>query len=518
MAPLDSSRTDSFRSILFEQADATGLDVSEEPDFFADLNLDQLVVALAAGREEYDLATFFYQPLRSGSAVHYRHEALRELENAAVLDAVMAFGTRMTRVREHLAQVEALRYERQKEAWFLDAVEIYCAAVRALADGLRDCDLRSRAFRGLRDYLAEYTSSEQLTALESRTRRLKDALSEVRYAVRIHGARVTVTRYGGESDYSAHVERTFERFKQAAVESHLIQLSDPFQMDHVEAQILGRVARLFPDAFGELADYYASEQDFRDATVVRFDREVQLYLAYRDLLGRLTTAGLPTCYPDVSTTSKEVAAEATYDIALANKLLPDRGIVPNDFHLSGKERVFVVTGPNNGGKTTFARTFGQLHHLASLGLPVPGRSARLFLPDRIFTHFERQEDIETLRGKFEDELVRVHDILERATSDSVIVMNESFNSTTLSDALFVGREVMARVIDLGALAVYVTFVDEIASIGDATVSMVAQIASDDPAERTFKVLRRSADGLAYASAIAEKYGLTYERLMERIGR
>jgi DNA mismatch repair protein MutS len=296
-----------------------------------------------------------------------------------------------------------------------------------------------------------------------------------------------------------------------------VKLPEFADMDHVEAQIVGLVAKLHPDVFGTLADYCTRHRDYLDPTVGRFDREVQFYLAYLALIGQFRAAGLPFCYPHVAVQSKEIAAEDTFDIALANKLVPDGGaVVTNDFCLAGPERMFVVSGPNNGGKTTFARTFGQLPYLASLGLLVPGRSARLLLPDRIYTHFEKEEDIETLRGKFEDELVRVHEILELATADSVIVMNESFSSTTLNDALFVGTEVVRRILDLGCLGVYVTFVDEIASLGDATVSMVSQIVAENPAERTFKVRRKPADGLAYAWAIADKYGLTYERLLERI--
>jgi DNA mismatch repair ATPase MutS len=318
---------------------------------------------------------------------------------------------------------------------------------------------------------------------------------------------------------SEEVEQTFAKFKQGAVKDYRVRFREHAECNHVEAQILDLVAKLHPETFFKLDAYCAHHDRYLDETISRFDREVQFYLAYLEYTATLKSQGLAFSYPRASARSKDVHADQTFDLALATKLVQDGApVVCNDFYLTDPERILVVSGPNNGGKTTFARMFGQLHYLASLGLPVPGREARLFLPDRIFTHFEREEDIQTLRGKFEDELFRIHQILQHATGASVLIMNESFGSTTLRDALLVGTQVIERIIDLDALCVFVTFVDELASLSDSTVSMMSTVAAEDPAVRTFKVVRKPADGLAYAAAIAEKYGLTYESLRRRVAR
>ena len=508
----------SFPSILFERPeDFIHEQKLDAPVFFVDLNLDQIIAAITAGREEYNLKPFFYSPLNSPDAIEYRHEVTQDLENSALFKHVKSFSQKMRAVREHLAQADVLGYNYQKEAWFLDAVEIYCDAVNCFADNLSNVALKSRGFLAIQKYLANYVESAPFTSLLVEIKKIKADLAEAKYCMLIKGGGFEVRKYESKSDYSADVEETFAKFKQGAVKDYSVKFSYGLHMNHIEAKILDFVAQLYPDTFSNLDSYCVKNSNFLDEAVAAFDREIQFYIAYLEHMAVLKRAGLKFCYPRVSGSCREVYDYEGFDLALAHKLIGENScIVCNDFCLTDKERIFVVTGPNQGGKTTFARTFGQLHYMACLGCPVPGREAQLFLFDRLFTHFEKEENINNLRGKLQDDLVRIYDLLNQATSSSIIIMNEIFTSTTLQDAIFLSKKVMGKIIEFDLLCVWVTFIDELASFSEQVVSMVSTIVPENPTLRTFKILRRHADGLSYAMSIAEKYRLTYKSLKERL--
>ena len=507
-----------FHSILFQKMkDRITEETDDAPVFFVDLNLDQVVAAITAGKQEYNLKPFLHTPLADAGTIKYRHEVFQDLEDEKLFENITSFAEKMRDMRRLLAMVDKLYYQYHKEGWFLESASVYCEAVTCLAHDLSHADLKSSGFLAFREYVTDYVKSAPFVTLLTDAQRLKADLSTIHYCLLLKGDSVKVRKYESESDYSVEVESTFEKFKQGAVKDYRVKLHIGFGMNHVEAQILDLVAKLYPDIFLELDNFFTNHHDYQDQTLAVFDREVEFYIAYQEYAAKFKEIGLKFCYPTISNPSKEIHDYEGFDLALAQKLMSEKAVVvSNDFYLRGKERIVVVSGPNQGGKTTFARMFGQLHYMASIGCPVPGREAQLFLFDHLFTHFEKEENIANLRGKLEDDLARIHAIVNQATSGSIVIMNEIFTSTTLQDAIFLSEKVMAKIMALDLLSVWVTFIDELASSGEQTVSMVSTIVPENPALRTYKIVRRHADGLAYAQAIAEKYRLTYDHLKERI--
>lgn len=505
-------------SILYSKSKEAMADGGEsEPNCFHDLLLEQVFSSINKDRNDYQLLPFFYDHLHDADEIRFRYEVWRDLENPTLITSIRTFASQMREVHQRLAWSAKSSFVQHRRALHLDAAHRYCNAVGSLARALEETKINSGALVGFRESLSAYTSSSPFEQLSNATRLLKDQLSQVRYCINLKGLHVRVVKYEGEEDYGAEIIKTFERFQQSTVKDYRRSISEWPNMNHVEAMIVDRVALLFSDLFSSIESFCEQESDFLNQTVTLFEREIQFYLSYLDFIAPLKAQGLSFCIPEILETSKEISAVETFDLALAHKLeLQRMVVVRNDLHLEGIERIIVVSGPNQGGKTTFARTFGQIHYLASIGCLVPGQRAQLYLYDELYTHFGKEEDPTYQSGKLEEDLIRIRAVLNQATSNSIIIMNEIFASTTALDALGLGLKVIDKIQNLDALCVVVTFIDELSRIGPWVVSMTSTINPTNPADRTFKIVRQPADGLAYALAIAQKYQLTYDDIRGRL--
>ena len=136
-----------FHSLLFERTeDSIKEETIEAPVFFVDLNLDQIIDAVTAGKQEYRLEPFFYTPLNDTDAIAYRHEIFQDLEDEDLFDNIKSFAQKMSVVRRYLALIDKLYFKNHQKGWFLEAVEIYCEAIVNLAHDLTLADLKSRGF------------------------------------------------------------------------------------------------------------------------------------------------------------------------------------------------------------------------------------------------------------------------------------------------------------------------------------------------------------------------------------
>ncbi|GAB3917867.1 DNA mismatch repair protein MutS [Microlunatus endophyticus] len=487
------------------------------PDCFADLNLNQVDNWLAKKRDAGTIHTAFRTPLDDAELINFRLDVFDDLDNDDVAGSLAAFSAAARDVRRLVTAASQSNNRHVAEGFLMRAIDSYVAGVRTVADDLGRLPIRSAGLIGIRDFLGGYQVSEKFQRLADDNADLSRRLQAVHYALRVKGDKVTVTpeRYSG--DYGAEVLATFERFRQADAEDHLVQLRRS-SAGYIESVILDFVARHNEELFAEVAAHVRRQSRFLDPVVGRFGHELEFYLSYLALMEQLRGSGIPFSRPTIVTEDTDAGpllhVVQGVDLALA---LKGGQVVANDVTMADDQQFVVVTGPNQGGKTTFARMIGEVYYLAGLGCPVPAESARVTPASQIFTHFERQEDRdrETSGGKLEDDLIRIHDILQQADDRSLVVINEMFASTTLSDATYLGESILEQFERLGSTVIWVTFVEDLAR-RPKTVSMVSQTRRDDPTVRTFKVLAQPPAGRIYAEAIAARHGLRRQDIVRRV--
>ncbi|GAB4420658.1 MAG: DNA mismatch repair protein MutS [Anaerolineae bacterium] len=260
--------------------------------------------------------------------------------------------------------------------------------------------------------------------------------------------------------------------------------------------------------------------------------ELAFYVGGVRLVERLRAAGLPTCRPEIAPQAERVCTlHDAYNVALALRRLArseSADLVLNDVRFGPKGRIFVLTGPNQGGKTTYTQAVGLAQVLAQAGLHVPARQARLSPADGIYTHFPLEEQPQAGTGRLGEEAQRLHDIFAHATPYSLVLLNEALTSTSPGESLYLAREVLRALQRLGARAIYATHLHDLAagvsalnaeSVGDSPivslVSLAEENGSADAAQsfrQTYRIVPGPPRGHSYAREIAARYGLSFEQI------
>src|SRR5207302_4184040 len=160
------------------------------------------------------------------------------------------------------------------------------------------------------------------------------------------------------------------------------------------------------------------------------------------LLDRLRRAGLPICRPTcLPMAERRAELVDAYDVGLAlSHIERDASVVTNTIRFEAEAgRVWVLTGPNRGGKTTYTRAVGLVQVLFQAGLYVPASMARLSPVDAIYTHFPNREENRPGLGRLDLEAERLAAIFHRATPRSLILLNEALAGTSAFEALDLAR-------------------------------------------------------------------------------
>ncbi len=188
--------------------------------------------------------------------------------------------------------------------------------------------------------------------------------------------------------------------------------------------------------------------------------ELAFYIGCLNLHEQLTQIGEPLSFPlPVPSGDRQHAFTALYDACLALKT--KQPVVSNDGNADHKNLV-LITGANQGGKSTFLRSIGLAQLMMQAGMFVPASAFRANICDGLYTHYKREEDTTMSSGKLDEELSRMSRIVDSLNSNSLVLFNESFAATNEREGSEIARQIVSALLEKGIKVFFVTHLYELA--------------------------------------------------------
>ncbi len=421
-------------------------------------------------------------------------------------------------------------------------IELYVSSVEVLHSALTTVKsrLKSPAFASLADLITELAESDyykelnqKLSELTRRVREIRSVTIGVNLDAQLRPTSAGVLSINPEYFKSGDVLDKILRLNFKNDEYTCIAGLVPFGKKQSENQKTA-LANAFNSAINEV--YKSSLRSWKKIVqtyvlentefVLNLMPEFEFLVRGTQMLLDLKQKGCPLAVPDIRPMNdRAFSAQALYNPCVALKI--EEAIVPNDLKFDENAGIYVLTGPNRGGKSVITCALGLAQVMLQLGMYLPAEGISISPVDGIYTHFPTGAEDTIDKGRLGEECARLGEIFDCVTPNSLVLLDESLSSTGSFEASYIAAEVLGGLAHIGCRCLFSTHLHELAaeiedlnrrSLASGGVAIDTLVAGmEGEGKRSFRILRAKPDGKSYARDIAESYGLTYENIIKRIG-
>lgn len=475
--------------------------------------------------------------------IEYRMETFRDLlENPGLISTLRRLLPVLQDIME-LRRLEADSGETYDYLASITEIELYISSVDTLDDGLHaeGLNLRGRAFTSLRDYIAELAESEyyselneKLAELTNRVRDIKSVTIGVNLDAQLRPATAGVLSINPELFRSGDVIDKILRLNFKDDEYTCIAELVPFGKKQSETQ-KSALSHAFNSAINDV--YRSSLKSWKKIVqqyvlentefLLGLMPEIEFLIKGTKLMQSLLDCGCVLTPPDIRPMSeKKFAAEGLYNPQIALRGVGG-DIVKNDLVFDENATIYVLSGPNRGGKSVITCALGLCQAMFQLGLYLPADKVSISPCDAIFTHFPTGAEDTVDKGRLGEECARLNEIFEKVDEYSLVLLDESLSSTGSYEAAYIAAEVLSGFSMAGCKTLFSTHLHELSSKIDEINANCTKaggtridtlVAGIDLGKRSFKIYRTKPDGKSYARDIADKYGISWNSIMEKISK
>ena len=483
-----------------------------------------------------DLSEYFTSdPL----AIRYRNEVFADMLACPSISKTLSRLIPILSDIMELRRLEADDGEANSYLLSISEIELYISSIDTLHKGLGPLreKMKSVGFQTLTDRIAELAESDYYAELNMKLNELTDRVREIRSVTigvnldaQLRPTSAGVLSINPEPFRSGDVLEKILRLNFKDDEYTCIADLVPFGKKQSENQKTA-LSLAFYSAINDVYKsslrswkmivqaYVLENTDF----LLNLMPEIEFLVKGTEILRALSEKGCALTAPSIPDPYTPVfRTKALYNPCVALRI--DDEIVSNDFTFDESAMIWVLTGPNRGGKSVITCAVGIAQAMLQLGMFIPAEEAEISPVDGIFTHFPTGADDTINKGRLGEECARLGEIFDLVTEKSLVLLDESLSSTGSFEASYIAAEVLSGFSRIGCRCLFATHLHELAAQVDEINARTAKeggvridtlVAGIEEGKRSFKIYRAKPDGKSYARDIAERYGLTYENIIRK---